>query len=175
MDFEAAPAVRRIIGVHINLNTPGCLAGLGLEHPMLAHILTGALRRRSLLIEKESAGADSCYFNEAGKILAFAYERKIFAMAPVTDTELAVATVIHELTAIDLISGAHLATINESDCWQTVYPLPEPMPWENHLKEFNAWAVETPEQKRARMIKFAQRASDILADLGNKEEPQAPQ
>jgi hypothetical protein len=173
-NFTQNPA-RALVGVHISFNTLQGLVGLGLEHTFLAHILIGALRRRSLLVEAGHAGPDSAFFNALGKIKMFAYERQVFGIIPVTNIDLAFATIFHELTAIELISGAHIAATSGESGWRTLCPIPEPMPWGKHLDDFNAWAAETPEQRRARLIQFARSSYEILEDLGNREAAAAPQ
>jgi hypothetical protein len=164
---------RHIIGIHLLWPGVESLTGIAREHVLLSHILTGALRRPGLL--REGQGCIDAALLSKGRITLMAFEREVLGFAPVTDASHARSIIVDELAAVELLSFAHLAWLDfQKKIWVTSHPVPEAMLFESHVNAYRAWQTESPEVKRARLIKCAQKAVQLLEDLGNEESPLAP-
>jgi hypothetical protein len=146
-----------LIGIHITLPPDTLWIDGCVETAMLSHILTGALQRRSLLAPSEA------FIGTDGRVKFPAFRRQIVGIAPVTRIGLAFFTVAFELSALGLLAGAHLAWADSAeDIWRTERPLPEPMPWQQHLDDLRAWLNESND---ARFLRLAKEAAPLCAQI----------
>lgn len=152
---STSAAAPRSIGIYIALPPLSFWMPAGIEDTMLRHIIYGALLRRSLL---------------AGQVALLAFDRRqVIGFVPVTTVGLALSTVADELSALDLLTGAHLAWFDwDEGIFRTDRPLPEPMPWQNHIDAYRAWKKERDQGTADGVRECLAKIADLLGKLPKK-------
>jgi hypothetical protein len=157
----ASATAPRLIGIHVTLPPLAFWTLFGPETDMLTRLISTALNRRSLLVRKVDLAA---------------FNHQVFGVATVTSLGVALSTVSGELSAVGLVTGAHLAWADASEgIWRTDRPLPEPMPFQSRIDAFSAWNTALRHQTaEARAAQFGQVLSDLSELLVKIVKRQAP-
>jgi hypothetical protein len=132
----------------------------GAEGRLLQRLILGALSRRGLLIE---ADPQSNWIATIG--------REALGVAIVSHHGPALKTVACELALVKLIDHSHLAWSDPDEgIWRTYCPLPETMPFQNHIDAVKAFIADyraTSHAREAELLDAIRASRAVLAKLLN--------